>query len=80
MVIIDLLADLLLAHRDCFFDFDFVLKQAYIQIAGTRRVRDVVYLPYLSTFTLRILLSGVYLPRYIPYLSEDLYYKPIHVP
>lgn len=46
-VIIDLLADLLLAHRDCFFDFDFVLKQAYIQIAGTRRVRDVVYLPYL---------------------------------
>lgn len=45
-VIIDLLADLLLAHRE--FLFDFVLKQAYIQIAGTRRVRDVVYLPYLQ--------------------------------
>lgn len=42
-VIIDLLADLLLAHRG--FLFDFVLKQAYIQMAGTRRVRDVVYLP-----------------------------------
>lgn len=73
-VIIDLLDDLLLAYRGFFFDF--VLKQAYIQIAGTRRVRDVVYLhTYLLTFTLRIPASRGSVPTYLGIYrtSENIY-------